>query len=645
MVNQRLDKPLAGKGYRADIDGLRAIAVCLVMGYHIRFNHFDGGFIGVDVFFVISGYLISSILVRDIDSDRFSITGFYERRIRRIFPALMGVLTFTSVLAWRYCFPSDMVDYARSLVAAVLSVSNIYFSQKSGYFDFASVGRPLLHTWSLAVEEQFYIVFPLLLLVIHRYASRHRSQILIALTALSFAASAILVFRFPTSTFYLAPTRAWELLVGTIVSLGLVRLPNRRWAREIAGLAGLALLAAGGLFLSEATPFPGAAALVPCVGAALIILGGMNRDTLSAKLLSLPPIVFVGTISYSLYLWHWPLIVFRKYDFEETFLLNPHRTRLLILAEVFLLGFLSWKFIETPFRKGLRSSRRVLFLGAAGVSLALICSGVIAIQKGGFPQRYSPEARRVSDFYGKDEAFIRQGQCFLMEDKDKLDRAACLPQVGSSSTGKLTYVIAGSSHAAHLWLGLSTVFPAVNWQQITAANCRPTLEQPSNAPGFCLKMRDLLYKEYLPSHRVDAVVLSAIWSPSDLSALSGTLNYLSSLHIKAIVMGPIMMYDIPLPELLAINIRHGNDTALRRHLKQSQFTLDASMAEMVSHHEGALYVSLVDLLCPQHHCVTYAQPFVPFQSDQGHLTREGSIALAERLRDQGRLVPIERHPL
>ena len=295
--------------YRADLDGLRAVAVIPVVLFHLGVTALPGGFVGVDVFFVLSGFLITSLLATDLERGAFSLSAFYDRRIRRIVPALVLVLAFCAVVAPLILFPTDLIEFGGSLEAAALSASNFQFARDNGYFAPDADLAPLLHTWSLAVEEQFYILFPVLLWAAWRWARKWLASILWLTLALSFALSVWGVEVKPTPTFYLLPTRAWELLLGAVLALELVRKPNASWQRELAAAAGvLAILAAMTLYTRD-TKFPGVAALMPSVGAALVIWAGVGSTTWTGRALANPIPVLFGLVSYSLYLWHWPLIV------------------------------------------------------------------------------------------------------------------------------------------------------------------------------------------------------------------------------------------------------------------------------------------------------------------------------------------------
>lgn len=381
--------------YRKDIDGLRALAVLPVVLFHAGFGFFSGGFVGVDVFFVISGYLITGIIFGEIAQEKFAILRFYERRIRRIFPALFAVLAFTLIAGLAIFLPEDLKALSGSIVAATLFVSNILFWRESGYFDTAAEMKPLLHTWSLAVEEQFYIFFPLFLMVAWRWGLFRRSARIVkwltwAALLLSLAASIYGIRYHDEATFYLLPTRAWELLLGSVIALGAVPRVTRQWLREALAALGIGLILYAVFVFDTTTPFPGEAALLPCLGAALIIYAGRDaaEPTWAARLLGMRPFVFIGLISYSLYLWHWPLIVFTKY--YMIFPLNQMQEAMVVLAAL-IVATLSWRYVETPFRKGndhaLTRNRRRIFAASGTAMSAAILIGLVTIAMQGWPQR------------------------------------------------------------------------------------------------------------------------------------------------------------------------------------------------------------------------------------------------------------------
>ena len=382
--------------YRSDIDGLRAIAVLSVLCFHFDILRVNGGFVGVDVFFVISGYLITSIIAKDVFAGRFSFIAFYERRMRRIFPALFFLLFGCTLIAATMFAPEDLLTFGKTLIATTCFASNFFFLSRSmagGYFANISDQQALLHTWSLAVEEQFYLLFPAVLLVLFKWAKRRTVHMLAILAIISFLLSIRLTKANPSAAFYMLFPRAWELLLGSLLALKAVPPIRGRIARESLAFGGLALFLIADFLFTDNTSFPGWAALVPCFGAALLIYAGENGLSKTGALLSLPPIVFIGVISYSLYLWHWPLIVFSQYFLSA----NLSRTaKFAIILATFLLAFLSFEFVESQFRgKGARFSRRQVFaLGFASSAIALM-AGWFVVASGGLPQRYDVSTQKL----------------------------------------------------------------------------------------------------------------------------------------------------------------------------------------------------------------------------------------------------------
>lgn len=362
--------------YRPEIDGLRAIAVTSVIAYHAGIQSFGGGFVGVDVFFVISGYLITSILLNDLKTGRFSIAHFYERRMRRILPALFIVMFACIPFAWFWMTPEDMRSLSKGLISTPLFISNFLFWKQSGYFDTANELKPLVHTWSLAVEEQFYILFPPLLLLIWRGGRRLVLGSLIIACVLSLLLAEWGVHRYPEFTFFMLPTRAWEIALGAIVAVCCPEHENRphnQLVREVGGLLGFLLVLYAVVFYNQKTPFPGLSAVGPTIGTALIIIFATHR-TYTGKLLGSKPFVSVGLVSYSAYLWHQPVFAFARITNEEV----PTTSLMLLLTLVsFALAYLSWRFIEHPFRdRGQFSQRQIFVYGAIG-SLCFITVGII----------------------------------------------------------------------------------------------------------------------------------------------------------------------------------------------------------------------------------------------------------------------------
>ena len=310
-----------------------------------------GGFIGVDVFFVISGFLISSVILREIETESFSLKEFYRRRIRRILPALMVMMLVTAVVNSYYMLPSQLYAVAKSLLAATFSLSNFYFLSTSGYFS-SNADKPLLHTWSLAVEEQFYILFPLFLLFLRRFFPNRFKSAILSVAAVSFVLSVWVVHKSPTAAFYLPTTRAWELLLGTMLAIDVFPRVETALGRNLLSATGLLAILIPGFTYTGSVPFPGASALVPCAGAAFIIAAGETGSSIVGRLLSLKPIVFIGLISYSLYLWHWPIILFQHMAMLQPRNASNHAIKGSIVIAAFCVGNALLALYRDPFPQG-----------------------------------------------------------------------------------------------------------------------------------------------------------------------------------------------------------------------------------------------------------------------------------------------------
>lgn len=424
--------------YRQEIDGLRAAAILPVMLYHTGLPLLGGGFVGVDVFFVISGYLITSLILDDLNQGKFSILRFYERRVRRILPALISMIAGTVAAGWFLLAPDDYRNLGRSAIAALLSFSNFFFFAEAGYFDTPAAEKPLLHTWSLGIEEQYYLVFPLLLLLLSKYWPRPRLAVTAVICAISLALCVALTADSPTAAFFLPQTRCWELLVGSLLAMWKPRLPATRWVVEAGATIGAALIIFSIATFSDATAFPGWTAAVPVIGAALIIFCA-DRNTVIGISLSHPVPVFVGKISYSLYLWHLPILAFGHYLGLGA--LSPLQTAF-SLAATFIIAVLSWRWIEQPARNSDVISRAML-LRAVGVCGGLVyATGLALIALEGVPNRIGPEALRNLALIP--ERNDDRQSCYAAS------RAPHLPDlcaIGAAADGTPSFVLWGDSHA------------------------------------------------------------------------------------------------------------------------------------------------------------------------------------------------------
>ena len=419
---------MSQRNYRPEIDGLRAISVIGVLLFHIGLG-FPGGFVGVDVFFVISGYLITGILLRELGDGRFSLANFWVRRIRRILPASAVMVLVTLAAGYAILTPLAYMDLAETAIAQALVVSNFIFARQDGYFTESADFTPLLHTWSLAVEEQFYILFPLLLLAAWRGPRRWLLIGALAIGCASFAWSCYSVSADPKASFFLLPSRAWELMVGALLAAVPRRQTSPRWG-EVASAVGLAMILAAMFAYDRHTPFPGIAAALPVAGAGLVILGNQGTLTLSGRLLALRPMVFVGLISYSLYLWHWPLMVFAKHLVSELDL----AWKVALIGASFLFATVSWRFVETPFRRQggpLQTAPAAFTFAAVSMGIVIACGSVIW-QGEGLAKRVDDDLRLLL------EDIDWRGDEYVAEDGEPVPIGA--------AEGDLSFVLWGDSH-------------------------------------------------------------------------------------------------------------------------------------------------------------------------------------------------------
>jgi peptidoglycan/LPS O-acetylase OafA/YrhL len=497
--------------HRADIDGLRAVAVVAVILGHLELPFVTGGFVGVDVFFVISGFLITSLIIRDLHDRRFSLAGFYERRVRRIAPAFFAMTAWSSLAAWFLLPPSDLSRYGQSIAASSTFSSNLLFWTQEGYFDGLGHGKPMLHTWSLAIEEQFYLLFPLLLMALFRWGHRRAARWVAGVFLVSLAASIWTTTHAPRVAFYHMPLRGWELLAGGLLALGVVPPLRPAWSRELASIVGALLLGWSIATFSRETAFPGMNALLPCAGAALLIHAHdgsrSSPPTWVARLLQLRPVVFIGAISYSLYLWHWPVIVFSRSWLPAS---QPaYLAGLLVL--IVGLSVLSWKYVEQPFRhRPHRGSRRNVALGFFAATALTVSVGLAAVGTGGWPGRVSAEVLALDqaelDYnhdrprcHGNDRRPIR------FEDKCAYGASAVPPSVA----------IWGDSMAVELAAALGSELAARGRSllAISYSSCPPSVGMSfTDRPG-CKDHNGRMLTRLVESKAITKVILVAQYLP------------------------------------------------------------------------------------------------------------------------------------
>ncbi len=616
------------RAYRPEIDGLRTVAILPVLLFHAGVSGLPGGFVGVDVFFVISGFLITGIIAREVDEQRFSIVRFYERRIRRILPALVAVMVAVLAgAAWLY-FPGDFRMVPRSVIAALLSGSNILFWSEAGYFDAAAHSKPMLHTWSLAVEEQFYIVFPLLLILLHRYGARSLLHVLAAIFVGSLALCIVLTRTHPEFAFYLLPTRAWELMAGALLAVGAVPAVTDRRAREVVAVAGLAAIGWAVVAFTPATAFPGAAALLPVLGAAALIHAA--EGTAVGRLLSLRPVVFVGQISYSLYLWHWPVIVFAEYATDRR--LTGGWT-VAAIAVSFVLAALSWRTVERPFRNSQWVPQARLFKLAGVAAASIVVVSIAGVAARGWPQRFAPEVLAL-DAASKGVS-PRRDACHRQQDDPP-----GIPPCRFGADVPPAALLWGDSHGVEMSYALGEL-ARVRGQSLvseTTSDCTPVLGLVSLGDACAARNREVV--SYLDAHPgIRTLFIVGFWAnpanqrrPGLPQALAATIARLRTGGRTVVLLGGVPMQAWPVPRHLAHLEQRGvlsepDGVTLAEHTAMTRY-LAPTLAGLRA--DGVTVVEPSDLLCRSGRCDVYRGGQVLY-FDRHHLSVAGARIVAAGL--------------
>jgi len=623
--------------FRNDIVGLRAIAVLPVVIYHISQSYMPGGYVGVDVFFVISGYLIGANILDELRIGKFNILNFYAKRVRRIFPAYAFMILIVSIVIFLRFFPSETQNFAATLIASITSVSNIYFWATTNYFSVSAEEIPLIHTWSLSVEEQFYILFPILLMLTFRYWRKSWKAIIFAAFLVSLIACIVSVYSHPDAAFYLPWSRAWELLLGVMLTFGNGPTLERRQERDVAMAVGLLGICIPMVFYRPYTVFPGISALPPTLGTAICLYVGARGRSIFTPLLTCRPMVFFGLISYSLYLWHWPLLVFQRTEF---FLAGSGMRvidRAAILFASIACATISWAFVERPTRNSSVLPLRPLMIGFLGTMSLLLVIGVSAILCQGFPGRFSEDTQKVAKYldYDSDRQF-RAGTCFLAREDgfEKFDRLNCLP----NKPGRPTYMIFGDSHAAALSYGLREVGEA-NILQVTGVGCPAILVLQDASSGACSGLIDLAINQMPKTRHIDRVFLVSRWNlgrvgrgpgwnATWLSELGQTLEAFRKQGIPVTIIGPMPEYQVRLPRILARSLESGDPTLPQRYIQPETLALDGILRSFALQRDTN-YISVADLICKDGRCETFGAPLIPLLFDTDHATDAGSLFLAK----------------
>ena len=626
--------------YRPDIDGLRAVAVIAILIFHFDESWLPGSFVGVDLFFVISGFLITSLIVAERSAGTFSFSGFYARRVRRIVPALAVVVVATLIAGHFLLTPNHLQELANSAIAAMLFVANVFFAYgvDTGYFADDASSKPLLHLWSLGVEEQFYLLWPLAVgaLLAVRLSTQGKFVTALIATALALALSEWLT-RFPIFAFYMLPSRAFELLIGATIALAPAALLGRipKVAAEALGIVGLILI---GVSLSQVRggmPFPGFTALPAALGTGFVIVAGM-QDTFSKRALSLKPMIGIGLISYSLYLWHWPVLAFARYVYID---LNPLSVALLALL-IFALSIATYVGIERPCRRMSLTPRQVfgrqLALPALGIVLlssALLSSGGLGLYAAS-PSFATASAPHLDTAPATRFDYVCQG--------DQLDRQDTInPRcVQNEGAGGPPVLLWGDSMAAHFIGIIGSIAKAEGFalRNIAHSACPPLLEAPERfvAAAYrthCERSSRIVW-QILADH--GTIILSAAWrmygqhGQPFWDELASTVKTLAANH-RVVLVGEAPRfkgYDWRCTEK-ALKVRWLDCASAFSYEDRGTYPTNLRLAELAAKTPNVSYIDFRSLICPQGVCSPYDDDG-PLYYDSAHLSMAGSWRLGER---------------
>lgn len=601
--------------YRKEIDGLRALAVAPIILFHADFGFIDGGFLGVDIFFVISGYLITSILLRDLAQGTFSLTGFYERRARRILPALFFMMASCVVVSPFFLLPSELLAFAKSLIAVSTFSSNFLFWSESGYFDIAGHLKPLLHTWSLSVEEQYYLFYPIFLMGIWKFARRRLATLLglVGLGSLFLAHWG--AFHRAGATFYLLPTRGWELVIGGLAALYLIKRNDRPFAApisELFGMVGLILIVGSMVFFTSSTPHPSAYTLMPTIGAALVILFAGPRNY-AGRILSNPCFVGLGLVSYSAYLWHQPIFAFfRIYSISQP----SHEMMSVLCILVLFCAYLSWRYVERPFRDRTFTGRKWVAIGAMIGSAFFVGIGTAGILSRGFEQAY---LMTLNDRQAKlwRASHDRPNDIGCKFPTAEINAAIESRFSGCAHDHGKAIVVLGDSHGIDMYqaISLNSRYPFI--VGLVQGGCRPQSPDPEcHLPAFSAfinkhsqQILKVFYNQAGLPLLASAAAMASIGPDHDGSIstyvtdskkLQVTIDYLKSIAgmVSTVWLGPSLEpgQSVKLVRKLAMSCRAadiGIDVSLDAALRRLDRDLKSTVLDQTNHIE---YFSTIDAL-------------------------------------------------
>lgn len=618
--------------YRPDIEGLRALAIVPVVVFHAFPSLMPGGYVGVDVFLVISGFLITSLLLDRLRAGSYSVASFYGARIRRIFPALFVMLALTVPLS--LLLPSSwwVQAYGRTLGATALFFSNMEFYRTTDYFETAADLKPLVHTWSLAVEEQYYIVFPVFLALLYRRWPRALAPALALVGAASLALSVRWLQTDPALAFFASPSRTFELMMGSLLAVGFRgdALP-RAW-RETAAAVGLGLILLSCGLLTPRTPFPGLTALLPCLGAAMLIWAGKHGSTFVGRMVASEPLRWIGAMSFSLYLWHWPMLVLtRHWTLGEP---SPWQAGAAVGAAV-LLAWLSLKWVESPVRRAGYTDRHLLVGGAACILLTLLVAWVLVERTWWL----RPTDRREQALL----AGVRDSNPHRLKCHGRVDFTVPYEQrcrFGDASKPADTVVWA-DSHGAELALAMGEAAGRVGRSvaQITSSTCPPALHFEEPTRPMCTAHNAATLRALVDDVAVKRVVMVAHYrhylrtqAEAFSSGLSRSVAALVAAGKRVVIVGPFPTYAYPVPAALVAMHRRGEPLdrfGQPRHAYERDHGPALTVLRQLGTSQGVSVVDVGEVLCGDGDCDVVSEG-VPLYYDDNHLSMVGARLLSTK---------------
>lgn len=649
------------ENYRPEIDGLRAIAVIAVVFYHFGIPGFNGGYVGVDVFFVISGFLITRIIITGLNTETFSLQNFYVKRARRILPAFFVMILVTTLASLVFLTPSDLMKYGESLFASSTFWSNYFFLKETGYFSGPSYEMPILHTWSLSLEEQFYILMPIFIVACYRveFLEKYIKHIIISLLILSLLIAEMELSSKPERAFFSLHTRFWELALGSAIALGVVRKSKILYLNTALSLLGLGLIIFAIYFYDNNTPFPGLTALAPCVGAALLIIFSDQNTPLCGRILSSTLFVAVGLISYSLYLWHWPIFAYLKINTLGD--LSKVET-LLAISTSFAIAALSWRYIETPFRRAPSATqqRQVTMYRAISAIALFASAGLLIDYANGFPQRVSADVI-AADISPKFE----RGHTRDCHEKPKGDGFHWC-SFGAKIGERYDIILWGDSHAKHYLPAIAKLAKRNGWSGylISSAGCPPLVETTKVVNGIPNKECANHTAQAISSIRKLApryVLLASRWSrytEHDLSthdvflvnggsssanlensknvfkaSLKQTINLINSLSSKVLILGQVPEFKVSVGKCVARRLMNKNPfdecVKIQREVAETRLSFTNSVFnELTKSPIGVYFFRPLEHMCDSQYCYATKDNVILYQ-DGNHLNGKGSIFLSD----------------